>query len=489
MSETSPSPRRRIHRRDLKSESNTLKEEREILIPDESEQPRKAHDTEISSIFKCTPKMKSVLYMSIAMAVHFAGHEWVRGPVTSMFTSKETGFSSAAALPFTVGCVSPFSALLLWSYSKMLNSYGPKLALIKSTIYGSSFLLFLGSSLHILSMKEDEVDNANEMHPIKWAKFLLFGAFVFQSANVQFLYTQHWSFLSSVLSPEEGKILFSPIAGLGSITSTLAAHYVSTMVRQLGLVGLLCVAALVIGSSAFFADQAYEIASMNDFEPKKKEKDKHISSKESIIQSSRKLLQRVPILRGLFYEVFLSQCLSSLLNFQFMVKVKETIIDDKERAGWTGQCYAWINGISGILQFLILPAISKRVHERSQWIFMPAVMMIFTLYQLCQNNSSISVVGLTFVVMKTIEYSIRGQCTEIAFSRLDYESRFLGKEMINLFANRMGKSGMAVSLFLLTTNIEHNGPFDLNKFLVRASNIVAFLWLLASLYLTSFLPK
>ena len=38
----------------------------------------------------------------------------------------------------------------------------------------------------------------------------------------------------------------------------------------------------------------------------------------------------------MFFEVILSQCLSSLLNFQFMMTVKDAIADDEERAGWTG---------------------------------------------------------------------------------------------------------------------------------------------------------
>lgn len=52
---------------------------------------------------------------------------------------------------------------------------------------------------------------------------------------------------------------------------------------------------------------------------------------------STNLFQRVPILRSMFIEVILSQCLSSVLNFQFMVKVKEAIVDDQERASWTGR--------------------------------------------------------------------------------------------------------------------------------------------------------
>jgi ATP/ADP translocase len=465
-------------------------EERAQLVHSDSSPTKDGKKNKTIKHFKFTPKMKSVLYMSLSMAVHFGGHEFARGPVGSLFTSKDTGFISSAALPLTVGFVSPFSAFVLWVYSKMLNAYGPRVALVRSTVYGSSFLLLVGLVLCYITTYYDLSEDNNYTRYM--TKYLLFGAYVFQSANVQFLYTQHWSFLSSVLTPEEGKSWFAPIAGLGSITSTLAAHYVSAMVDAVGLTGLICVAAIIIGSSALFADQAYKVAADHGFEPKKKNKeagDKHVSSDESIIETSKKLFKREPILGGLFYEVILSQCFSSLLNFHFIVKVKEVILDDKERAGWTGKQYAWINGVSGVMQFLLLPLVSKKMHERQLWLFMPCFMILLTSFQLYQSDSSLAVVGFTFVSLKTIEYSLRGQCNEIAFARLDYESRFLGKEMINLFANRLGKSAMALSMFLLTTIIEHKSEVDLNAFLVQASNAVAFLWLLATIHLTSFLPN
>ncbi len=59
------------------------------------------------------PKSKAVLHMSLCMAVHFAGHELARGPTNSMFTSKDIGFQSAAALPLGLGLVSPFTIFVL----------------------------------------------------------------------------------------------------------------------------------------------------------------------------------------------------------------------------------------------------------------------------------------------------------------------------------------------------------------------------------------
>jgi hypothetical protein len=93
-----------------------------------------------------------------------------------------------------------------------------------------------------------------------FSKPILFILFVYQSANVQFLYTQHWSFLGSILTSEEGKLWFAPIAGVGSIASTLAAASVPQLVERIGLLGLLGFAGFVIGSSCYFGDAAYRVA-------------------------------------------------------------------------------------------------------------------------------------------------------------------------------------------------------------------------------------
>ena len=129
--------------------------------------------------------------------------------------------------------------------------------------------------------------------------------------------------------------------------------------------GSQCTAAIIIGSSAIFADKAYQISMKYGFDPKhdlvKKDKAKksilnqHFhqhqqqqqqqqqqvhsllqNKNENIIKSSMKLFQRVPVLGAMFCEVIVAQCLSSLLNFQFVTEVKNSIINDEDRAGFTG---------------------------------------------------------------------------------------------------------------------------------------------------------
>lgn len=56
-----------------------------------------------------------------------------------------------------------------------------------------------------------------------------------------------------------------------------------------------------------------------------------------------------------------------------------------------------------------------------------------------------------------MDYSLRNVLAELVYVPLDFESRYMGKEIIAVFANRFGKSGMAVILsalqFLLGKNV------------------------------------
>ena len=120
---------------------------------------------------------------------------------------------------------------------------------------------------------------------------------------------------------------------------------------------------------------------------------------------------------------------------------------------------------------------------------MPIIMLVLTSLQFYEQNVSLTLVGLTFLTIKTIEYSLRGQASEMVWVMLDYESRFIGKELINLFANRLGKSATAISLFLWTVHLEKEGSPQLRRFAVNASVFLAFLWLICTIRVTRLIPS
>jgi ATP/ADP translocase len=67
---------------------------------------------------------------------------------------------------------------------------------------------------------------------------------------------------------------------------------------------------------------------------------------------------------------------------------------------------------------------------------------------------------------------------------LDFESRYLGKEVIGVFGNRLGKSGMSFALSLITSIFGNLGPQGLS-FLSTGASV---LWLIYAFRLSSVIP-
>ena len=291
-------------------------------------------------------RFQAVISMSCSLAIHLGGYELSRASVMALFTSDGLGFGKSSssnsegglsALPMAVGFVSPFSIALLWFYGKTLSHGGPRYALrVHTMICAAAQImcgLILGSLNQLIRMKTNE--NAETIvrgllfgvkEPSTFSKPILFIIFVFQNAYVQLIYNQHWAFISSVLTAEEGTKAFAPIAGLGSIGSTLAAGMVSKLIERSGLIGLLYMAGAALIVSALLADLAFRMARNNGFEPDAKDasaSDRAASTstntyeccKKNIFQQAHTLFQRVPVLGALFSEVIISQCLSSLINY------------------------------------------------------------------------------------------------------------------------------------------------------------------------------
>ena len=92
------------------------------------------------------------------------------------------------------------------------------------------------------------------------SKFILLTLYIFLNGFVQLLFTQHWSFISSILSEEEGATWFAPIAGFGSAITTALSWLILPLVDEVGLTGLLLLASLLLLSCGVFSDMAYFIS-------------------------------------------------------------------------------------------------------------------------------------------------------------------------------------------------------------------------------------
>mmetsp|Transcript_14490 Transcript_14490/g.20661 ORF Transcript_14490/g.20661 Transcript_14490/m.20661 type:complete len:638 (+) Transcript_14490:569-2482(+) len=449
-----------------------------------------------SSIPSDVPRVLSVLNMAIAMSLHYLAYSLARPSTMSLFTSSTTGFGgSAIAFPLAMAFISPTSLGLLLLYGRILNATGPRAALRRTTYICSFFLGFSSLAIRILSGGGGVGGGQLNAFILPSLVCILF---VFRESYVQLLTSQYWSFLASVVDPSQSARWFAPISGLTSITSALAGIWVSPLVKRVGLTGLLHLASIILLSTLFFTERAYMIADKHGFNPideiKQKASTKSIpkskkrmankanattattTNEEGMVKKASELFARIPVLKALFLEILAGQGLSTLLNVCFVTKLSEAIPDDDERAGYTGKFFAIINTISSFLQFGILPSVVPRIEAGSLWKIMPLFVVGTTIFQSFEKDPSLLVVSGSFMLMKTLEFSVRRMLDEMVYVPLDFNSRFVGKEIISVFGYRFGKSGMSLALSGLSSLFGDFGVRELSSLSTGAS----MLWLMAA---------
>jgi len=304
--------------------------------------------------FEFTEKGKSVLCMAIAMSLHYLGYSFARPITVALFTSASTGYPGVpGAYPFTMAFVSPLSLILLLGYGRILEKDGPRRALKKTSFLCSIAILMSAGLMEALQR------SGVAFWGIPAMKFITGPLYLFRESYVQLVTSQYWSFMASVLTPNQSAKWFAPIAGLTSISSAAGGMAVSGLTKKLKLSGTLACTGLALLSSIVFTEQAYTIAEANSFSPEhilpKKSKSKMKAAekngkKDGLVDNAKQLFARVPVLRALFVEILASQGLATLLNVCFVQSLGKSIPDDTERAGWVGNFYALINLFSMTLQ-------------------------------------------------------------------------------------------------------------------------------------------
>ena len=211
------------------------------------------------------PRALATLSMATCMSLHYLAYSLARPATMTLFTSSRLGFgNNVAAYPFAMTFISPVSFILLLFYGSVLSKFGPLLAL-KHTTLGCASILGLSSVLISKLDSQIIIEGGTTLSsPSPFVailtRYIVGALFIFRESYVQLITSQHWSFISSVLTPNQSSKWFAPISGLTSVTSAFAALGVGKLSAMWGLPGVLGVAAVVLGGSVVFGEAAYSIA-------------------------------------------------------------------------------------------------------------------------------------------------------------------------------------------------------------------------------------
>jgi ATP/ADP translocase len=145
-----------------------------------------------------------------------------------------------------------------------------------------------------------------------------------------------------------------------------------------------------------------------------------------------------------------------------------------------------INGLSAAFQFVLLPPILKRVEPALLWRIMPffSLLACLSLQVLGHEAANLTLLAAAFSTAKILDYSLRSVVYIMVYQPLDYESRYMGKEIVGVFASRFGKSWMS----LLLSGLSVGGWAGLPQ-LLQFSLGTNVAWLSSTWWLSSLLPS
>ena len=434
-----------------------------------------------------SPRARAVLYMTASMSLHYGGYEFVRNAGLALFTS-DAGFPGPAAFPLANGLISPISVALLFIYGRQLENGGPRVALRNTTAYCILFVLATAAIMH-----------CGDSIPAVITQAVIGMAFLFQNSYVYMLASQQWSFTDSIVTPDEGAQWFGAMTGISSLVCTVAASLVPVMLPFTGLIGMYALTAVMLLGSLFCGERAYALAQQHGFDPalqqepkaKKASDDGTTKSSSNRVSDALALFRRVPTLGALFTDGISFQTLNTILNVAMVRALKLEIPNDMARSAYTGRFYALVSGVSAALQFVLLPIGMKHLEPKQIWRIMPIIPFVVSLVQVLPTTTGASSASLRMLagalfLTKVMDYSLRSVVYNMVYQPLDFESRFVGKEIIGVFGSRFGKSGMSLLLSGLTASgLLSSSLRPLSYFSLAASTA----WVASTWWLSNLLPK
>lgn len=183
---------------------------------------------------------KHIVYMALSMSILSATYEILRSASTALVTSS----SEKTNVSMLMSLSTPFSVVLLLWFNYEMRTGGARCTLWRTTNAIAFFFVIM-----------------NVIFAVGMAGPISVGmVYLLQESCYHLIVTQQWSFISSVVTPSQGKTIFAPIGGVCSISGAIAGSMVKSMLSYMDISNLFGMGGLLLFVTAVYGDYAYDIA-------------------------------------------------------------------------------------------------------------------------------------------------------------------------------------------------------------------------------------
>lgn len=364
----------------------------------------------------------SVFVIASAASLLLGGYEFARSPSATLFRQ----FYGKQNLALIMAMVPVGVLAIIYLYGKLLSRFGPRRTLLFTTLGSGAVLV----GCH-LAIRADFAPASGFLY-------------IFREGYIVLIIEQYWSFINSTLKTTGAKWLNGMITGVASIGAFFGGKLVGVYATDLGTLNLLLVAAAICVPAAILSDVAIRIGG----EPTPAPKDAAHAADDTLGVS---MFMRFPILRFLFGVVLITQTLGTVLDLNFQEALYSSIPSLDEQTAYMGNLYGNINGISFILQFVVVTLALRFLPVFWIHVSIPFVHLIACATLLAMP--SLGVAAMSLLLFKSIDYSVFRASKELLYIPLPFAARYRAKEVIDVFGYRFGKGGSS----LIITGFQRSG--------------------------------
>jgi AAA family ATP:ADP antiporter len=364
-------------------------------------------------------KAPAVFSMAASSASILLGYKMLRSAADSLFLAE----FGASRLPYIMTAVPIGVALAMFGFSHLLKKYGPFRAFVGSGILSALLFLVLYG---FVVMK------------VPYASAALY---LVKEVYIVLLIAQHWSFINSVVTAQEGKVLNGPVLGIAQGGSLLGGLALAGLPERFGSAQMIPVGALFTLVGLVFVTYSFR----REGEAKPDAPPKTLAQHFAL-----DLLRKERTVLSLAMIVVATQIVSILLELAFLQSLQAAGLQTDARSAFLVRFWNWIDVASLILAFGVTPVLLARLSLKLVHYLIPAIHLL--------TVSAVAVKpGLTtalaaFFTFKALDYNVFGPAKEILYVPLSFDTRYRAKQLIDSVVYRTSK-GVTSGLISIVTGI------------------------------------
>ena len=283
------------------------------------------------------------------------------------------------------------------------------------------YLVFIACLLFFFWAFNHEVAGRGAAFFIWIAIFNLFAVSVF------------WSFMADVFSNENAKKVYGYIGAGGTIGALLGPMITRSLVQRIGVGDLLLV------SVAFLCLCLLCIMKLRPWAVRRERELGEASGEQAMggsVWAGLKLVWKIPLLRALAMLMFFGVGVGTLLYNEQAAIARQFFAEDTARTAYFANIDLAVNALTILVQVFLTRWLLRR-HGVAPLLLLPAIAILIGFSLLTLSPLPI-LVAIVQVVTRAGEFSLAKPARETLYTRVDRESRYKAKAVIDTVVYRGG---------------------------------------------------